>query len=182
MDTTADPQAKIRGSLDDALSNLMAVLPGADNEPGWDLPTDEEGWTVRQTLAHLMISEASMQTLIARALEAAATSQPVGPPAAGPDGQPFDLHKWNRRQVDKQAATPPSALRVARTETRAKTLRDLKATTPEQLATAAWHPALGDTTVEGIYRIIGIHMRDHTRVLKKALRSGLAGRYWADSE
>ena len=68
------------------------------------------------------------------------------------------------------------------TEARAATLRTLKTMTPAQLATPAWHPALGMTTVEAIYRIMGTHMRDHTRAAKKALRQGLQGRYWADVE
>jgi len=40
----------------DAVANLMAVLPGVDNEPGWDALTGDEGWTVRQLLAHLAAS------------------------------------------------------------------------------------------------------------------------------
>ena len=69
----ADRTARLRGGLDDALSNLMAVLPGADNEPGWDIRTgEEEAWSVREMLAHLAISEASMNQLIDRALTAAA--------------------------------------------------------------------------------------------------------------
>src|SRR5205085_6237887 len=99
MDTTADPQAKIRSALDDALSNLMAVLPGADNEPGWDLPTGEEAWTVRQALAHLASAEVSMNVLIERALAAAAEGRPLGELVAiGSDVRAFDLNLCNRRE------------------------------------------------------------------------------------
>lgn len=176
-----DKQAKIRTALDDALSNLMAVLPGADNEPGWEIATGDEGWTVRQLLAHLASAEASMTVLIERAH--AAAGRPVGAllPTA-PNGQPFDINLWNRRQVEKRAQQPPSALRLELTEARAVTLRNLKATSPAALATPAWHPALGATTVEGIYKIIGIHMREHTTSIKKALRNALQGHYWADVE
>lgn len=178
-----DQTAKLRTGLDDALSNLMAVLPGADNEPGWDVATDEEGWTVRQVLAHLASAESSMNVLIDRALAAARENRPVGDLIArGKDGSPFDLNLWNRRQVEKRATQPPSALRLELTEERSRTLRTLKTHTAEELAAPAWHPALGETRVEGIYKIMGIHMRDHTRAIKKALREGLHGRYWADVE
>ena len=180
---TIDKTGKLRAGLDAALSNLMAVLPGADNEPGWDLVTGEEGWTVRQMLAHLASAEISMPRLIAQALDAAESGRPADSlvPTAK-DGRAFDLDFWNRRQVEKRAEQPPSALRVELTEARAATLRTLKTMTPAQLATPAWHPALGMTTVEAIYRIMGTHMRDHTRAAKKALRQGLQGRYWADVE
>jgi hypothetical protein len=39
---TETRKARLRDNLDSALSNMMAVLPGADNEPGWELPTFEE--------------------------------------------------------------------------------------------------------------------------------------------
>lgn len=192
-DDSAAPQAavtepvdrtiKLRSGLDDALSNLMAVLPGADNEAGWEIPTADEGWTVRQMLAHLSVTEGSMNGLIAQALAAAAAGTPgTGLVPTGKDGEPFDLDRWNARHVEKRAAQPPSALRVELTETRAQTLRTLKAMTPAQLATPAWQPALGHTTVEAIYKIMALHMRDHTRAVKKALRASQHGLYWADVE
>ncbi|MGI8588375.1 MAG: maleylpyruvate isomerase N-terminal domain-containing protein [Chloroflexia bacterium] len=179
MDTAKND--KLRSGLDDSLSNLMAVLPGADNEPGWDIQTGDEGWTVRQMLAHLASAETSMNGLIDRALAAARDGLPIGDPMA-PSGGKFDLDYWNLRQVEKRAERPPSALRLELTETRAHTLRQLKSRTPEELAAPAWHPALGDTVVESIYKVMAIHMRDHTRTIKKALREGLHGRYWADVE
>ena len=175
--------AKLQTGLDDALSNLMAVLPGADNEPGWEIPTGEDGWTVRQMVAHLTAAEISMNALIARALEASQAGRPFATLVpSGSNGEPFDLDFWNRRQVEKRATQPPSALRLELTEARTLTLRALKAQSPTALATVAWHPALGETTVESIYKIMALHMRDHTRAIKKALRQGLQGRYWADAE
>jgi len=178
-----DRTIKLRSGLDDALSNLMAVLPGADNEAGWEIATADDGWTVRQMLAHLSVGESSMNGLIAQALAAAAAGTPgVGLVPTGKDGAPFDLDRWNARQVEKRATQPPSALRVELTETRAQTLRTLKTMTPAQLATPAWQPALGHTTVESIYKVMALHMRDHTRAVKKALRASQHGLYWADVE
>jgi Mycothiol maleylpyruvate isomerase N-terminal domain len=175
-------QARLRESLDSALANMMAVLPGADNEPGWELPTAEEGWTVRQTLAHLGSSEASMNQLIAMALAAHRTGQTMtGDALRGKDGTPFDRDRWNDRQVAKRAEQPPSALRVELTEARTLTLRNLAAQTDADLDTPAWHPALGACTVEMIYKIMGIHMKDHTRAMKAALRSSY-GHYWGETE
>ncbi|HUS17691.1 MAG TPA: maleylpyruvate isomerase N-terminal domain-containing protein [Chloroflexia bacterium] len=179
----ADKNAKLRDGLDAALSNLMAVLPGADNEPGWEIPTGEEGWTVRQMLAHLAVAEASMNLLVEHAIRVAGAGGPASELVqTGSDGRPFDIDFWNSRQVAKRADHPPSALRLELTETRAKTLRALKNRSLDELATAAWHPTIGATTVEGMYKIMSIHMRDHTRAVKKALREGLHGRYWADVE
>ena len=178
-----DPRpARLRDALDSALANLMAVLPGADNEPGWSLPTHEEGWDVRQTLAHLATSEAGMNNLIAAALQAQAAGQPVTADIArGKDGQPFDRDRWNDRQVEKRAPAPPSALRVELTEVRAQTLRALARLNAADLDSPAWHPALGQCTVESIYKVIAIHMKDHTRAMKAALRSSY-GHYWGESE
>ncbi len=178
-----DRTIKLRNWMDDALSNLMAVLPGADNEAGWEIATADDGWTVRQLLAHLSVAESSMNGLIAQALAAAAAGTPgTGLVITGKDGSPFDIDRWNARNVEKRAAQPPSALRVELTETRAQTLRTLKTMTPDQLATPAWQPALGHTTVEAIYKIMALHMRDHTRAIKKALRASQHGLYWADVE
>jgi hypothetical protein len=175
-------QARLRDALDSALMNMMAVLPGADNEPGWELLTAEEGWTVRQTLAHLGSSEASMNRLIALALAARGAGQPItGDVLRGKDGTPFDRDRWNDGQVAKRAEQPASALRVELTEARAATLRALAAHSEGDLETPAWHPAVGMTTVEGIYKIMGIHMKDHTRAMKAALRSSY-GHYWGETE
>jgi hypothetical protein len=179
----SDPrQARLRDTLDSALANLMAVLPGADNEPGWSLPTHEEGWDVRQTLAHLATAEAGMNNLIAAALRTHAAGQPVTADIArGKDGQPFDRDRWNDRQVEKRGAAPPSALRVELTEVRAQTLRTLAGLRPADLECPAWHPALGQCTVEAIYKVMAIHMKDHTRAMKAALRSSY-GHYWGEAE
>ena len=175
-------KARLRDTLDSALSNLMAVLPGADNEPGWGQPTHEEGWDVRQTLAHLATSEAGMQNLIVGALRQRDADQPVTADIArGRDGQPFDRDRWNNRMVEKRETAPPSALRVELTEVRAATLRALAAHADADLDAPAWHPALGACTVESIYKVIGVHMKDHTRAIKAALRASY-GHYWAESE
>jgi hypothetical protein len=175
-------QERLRDALDSALANMMAVLPGADNEPGWELLTAEEGWTVRQTLAHLGSSEASMNRLIALALAAHRAGQTFdGDALRGKDGSPFDRDRWNDGQVAKRAAQPPSALRVELTDARAATLRALAAQSEADLDTPAWHPALGACTVEMIYKVMGIHMKDHTRAMKAALRSSY-GHYWGETE
>ena len=158
----------------------MAVLPGVDNEPGWEVPTAEEAWTVRQVLAHLATSEAGMAALIQRALDARAAGQAITP-VTGRDGSPFDRDRWNDNAVAKRTAAPPSALRVELTETRAATLRTLAALFDADLDAPAWHPALNFCTVSDIYKVISVHMRDHTRAVKAALRSSY-GHYWADAE
>ncbi len=175
-------KARLRDNLDSALSNMMAVLPGADNEPGWDLPTFEEGWTVRLALGHLASAEASMNRLITMALASREAGQVMSEAMLrGKDGEPFNRDRWNAGQVAKRAPLPASALRVELTEARTETLRNLARHSEADLATPAWHPAVGMTTVEAIYKIMVIHMKDHTRAMKAALRSSY-GHYWGETE
>ena len=123
-----------------------------------------------------------MNALIDRALTAARGSQPGDLPVVGRDGRPFELDTWNRRQVAKRADQPASALRLEADRDAPPHTSQAEGLSGAELQAPAWHPALGATTVESIYKVIGVHMRDHTRAIKKALRSGLQGRYWADVE
>ena len=141
----------------DTLMDVVAKLTAED----WERPAANPEWTARDTLAHLVASEESMLARIVKGL--------AGDGKLRPD---FDLHLWNRRQVEKRRDKSPADLLVDLSTSRTELLRLLEDITGEQLAVPVEHPANRDGTVQFIFNRIAEHEREHARDLAASAGGG----------
>jgi uncharacterized protein (TIGR03083 family) len=153
----SDLRAALREDLATAHRELRALLDTVRGDE-WDLPTPNEGWTVKDTLAHLCTGESGNLLIARRVLNGEAT------PVEG-----FDLNRWNQRQVEKRRAKTPEELWQELDAARAETLAFLETLTEEHLQLQGYRPTGDATTLEGVIRQIARHERMHTADIRAAL-------------
>ena len=119
--------------------------------------TDGVQWNARETLAHLIQSEASLRKLFERI-------------AAGGEGAPvdFDIERFNREHTGRLETLSRDALLHRYAEERQATVAFANALTSDQLAMRGRHPALGDSSIEDMLKMIYLHNSMHVRDIKKA--------------
>src|SRR5262245_40716606 len=145
---------------DDAAS--MAILNRVPAEK-WDqpVPSDEgANWKARDVLSHMAVSESGQLVVIQRVL-------------AGQGGAPedFDITRYNRRSVQKQAERSVDELLAAIAQGHAQVLAVLDGISEADLDRSGRH-ARGDTlTIEQFFHRITEHRRQHSQEL--ALNLGL---------
>jgi len=151
---------KLRQTIqaDDAAS--MAIFKRLTPEQ-WDqpVPSDEGAeWKARDVLNHVAISESGQLTVIQRVL-------------AGQGGVPddFDLNRYNRRSVQKQAERSVDEMLDSIEQNHAQVLSALEALPDADLDKTGRH-ARGDTlTVEQFFHRITEHRRQHAQELARSL-------------
>lgn len=153
----SDLRAALREDLAAAHRDLRALLDTV-RDTEWELPTPNEGWTVKDTLAHLCTGESGNLLIARRILNGEA--RPV---------EGFDLHRWNQRQVEKRRERTPDELWQELDAARAETLAFLDTLTEDQLRLQGYRPTGDATTLEGVIRQIARHERMHTADIRTAL-------------
>jgi DinB superfamily len=123
------------------------------------VPSDEGAeWKARDVLNHVTISEGGQLTVIQRVL-------------AGQGGVPddFDLNRYNRRSVQKQAERTVADMLAGLEHDHAQVLGALDAVSEADLDKTGRH-ARGDTlTVEQFFHRITEHRRQHAQELARNL-------------
>jgi len=131
----------------------------SDAELAVQVYSDEDAqWTVRDLLAHLADAETGQLGQVRRLLEGGRTV---------PDD--FDVHRWNRRVVQKRAGQSATEL-VAEILTAHSELLALLAQLGDADLDKAGRHSLGDElTVEGYFRRIADHRAQHVAEIRAAL-------------
>ena len=153
--------AEIRRKKQDSyqgLNELLSPLASGD----WERPIygHGDGWVARDVLAHLVTAGAGLlqvaQLIVKGALR------------APPD---FDLDRWNKRQVEKQAELTPTELLngLAALHERTLVYLDQLAADESVLDRRGQHAVFGDTSVEYVLRRIYRHEREHAQEIRAAL-------------
>jgi hypothetical protein len=144
------------------LSESRALLDRVLDQVGerWDTQvySDGAGWTARQLLIHLMVSDRG-QTSTVKAIAA----------GENPIPEDFDLERYNRRSVDKNADISPEAARAALAGSRDELLTWLETVDEAALERTGRHASLNIFSVAQIIEMMAIHERDHAHDLAKAL-------------
>jgi DinB superfamily len=139
-----------------SLAIFRRVRPEQWEEP---VPSDEGAtWQARDVLNHVTISEGSQLVVIQRIL-------------AGQGGVPedFDLNRFNRRAVQKQAERTVDDMLASIARDHAQVLAALGDTSEADLDKTGRH-ARGDTlTVEQFFHRITEHRRQHAEELARNL-------------
>jgi hypothetical protein len=156
----SDRKRNLRQTIqsDDAIS--LAIFKSLSPEQ-WQqpVPSDEGAdWKARDVLTHVTISEAGQLGVIRRIL-------------AGEGGVPadFDLNRYNRRSVQKQAERTVADLLASLERDHAEVLSVLDAVSEADLDKTGRH-ARGDVlTLERFFHRITEHRREHAQELAKNL-------------
>ncbi|MBW7881063.1 MAG: DinB family protein [Caldilineaceae bacterium] len=142
-----EKMAKTHAKMLDYLATLDEAAANARHEG--------DGWSARETIAHLADAERAHRRFIQALVE--------GRPPAKVEG--FDLDAWNAAKVAKRAQQSLSEVLADFERERNETLAYLPTLPDDAWELAGDHPALGHVTVEYVARIIGLHERDHLRML-----------------
>jgi hypothetical protein len=119
--------------------------------------TDGAQWNARETLAHLIQSEASLRKLFQQVV-------------AGGEGAPidFDIERFNREHTGRLENLSRDELLQRYADERRATVDFANGLTSEQLTLRGRHPAMGDSSVEDMLKMIYLHNSMHVRDIKKA--------------
>lgn len=127
-------------------------------EDTWSKKVYADGaqWDAREMLAHLIQAEASLRVLFKQVV-------------AGGEGAPadFDIDQFNRERTGKLAALSREELLQRFARERHKTADFANGLTADQLAIRGRHPALGDSSIEEMLKMIYLHNTMHVRDIKK---------------
>lgn len=128
-------------------------------DDAWNKKVYADGaeWDAHETLAHLIQAEASLRVLFKQVV-AGGEGAPVG----------FDVDRFNRERTGRLATLSREELLQQFMHERRKTADFAGGLSAEQLALRGRHPALGDSSIEEMLKLIYVHNAMHVRDIKKA--------------
>ena len=156
----SERKTKLRETMVSDHAACMAILRGLSDDQ-WLMPAPSENeapWQARDVLAHLAVSEAGQLGQITRVL---------GGQAGVPDD--FDVHRWNRRSVQKQAARTVPEMLDEIEQGHAQVLSALEALDEADLDKTGRHARGDSLTVEQFFHRITEHRRQHAEELQRAV-------------
>jgi uncharacterized damage-inducible protein DinB len=123
-----------------------------------------EGWTIRETLTHLLNAEEDHCRVIAVIARGDADRLPRN----------FRLDEHNQRRLAERGRLTLVDLLAALAAQRQRTDALFNRLSDDQLTLTGPHPALGEMALGDIFRVIAIHEQAHTREIQ-ALLDGMGG-------
>jgi len=140
------------------LQFFRSLQPG-DWETG--IYTEGASWTTRQVLAHFVVTERALRTLIEQAIS-----------GTGGVAQDFDIDRFNETQVGLLDGETPSRLLEYFRDERSLTLQLLEGLEPQQLNGQAHHPYFGMMYISQLLKWAYQHARVHLRDIRRQLPAG----------
>lgn len=138
-----------------ALVTVVESLSEADLDKQYG-----DGWTIREILTHLWNAEEDHCRVIATIVKGAHERL---------EGT-LDLEAHNAARLQERGSLSKADILAGLATQRGRTEGLFHKMTEDQLALEGRHPALGQMSVEKIFRIIGIHMKMHTQEISEALK------------
>jgi hypothetical protein len=135
---------------------VLALVAGVSPER-LDRPTVNDGWSARDTLAHLASIEARVRLMVQTVLDGGVWS-----------GDRVDLDAYNARCVSERRSWTPEAVIAELQQTGRESATLFGRLTPEDLDREWQHPILGPMTIEQTAGIIARHLRSHAEELRAA--------------
>jgi hypothetical protein len=130
------------------------------NEAAWSQSVYADGshWNVRQVFEHMITSEEKLLDIFKAV-------------AAGKGGsvEALDVDAANARLTGALSALASRGVLAQYAETRATTVAWIRRLTDSQLAARGRHPAMGETTLEEMLKMIYLHNQMHVRDVKRTL-------------
>lgn len=155
-DTSTQLADKLTSEGERTLAFFRAISPEK-----WEaqLYTDGAQWTIRQAFEHLCISEHGMKRLCEQIVF-------EGGKGAAKD---FNIDEYNKSKTDRFAQMTRDELLALYDQSRQQSAALARALTDEQLALRGNHPAMGDSSVQDILKMLYLHNTMHMKDAKKAL-------------
>jgi uncharacterized protein (TIGR03083 family) len=154
----ADRTREIVDELRAARAEVLDLV-GPLSPAQFDRLTSNEGWSVKDTLAHLSSIEARLRTTMQHAVEG----------RAWPDDAP-NIDTYNARSVDERRSWTAEAIVAELRQTGPETEAAIDRLNPADLDREWDHPVRGRVTVEALARIAARHLRSHATEIAAALR------------
>ncbi len=121
-----------------------------------------DGWSIRQILIHLVNAEEDHRQVIEVSILGRMDLIP---------GE-FSLDEHNQKRLAERGNLSYAAIRTGLDEQRHATETLLQSLSEEHLAINVPHPALGNKTVDEIFRVIALHERMHAQEIAALLKEG----------
>ncbi|MCL5266042.1 MAG: DinB family protein [Chloroflexi bacterium] len=144
-------------SLEESRQELVALAKSLTSEQ-LQLPTENEGWSVKDTLAHVASSEGGLLATVNRILGGQVATRPG-----------FDLNAYNQQQVEKRRNRSVDELLAELDASRPEALKRFGELTDEQLATRGNMASGTPIDVISVFQRIGDHERLHCDQIRKAI-------------
>jgi hypothetical protein len=129
----------------------------------WERTVYSEGaqWTVRQVLAHFIVTEAGIRALMQNIL-------------AGGSGAPqdFDLNRYNERKAAELSDIAAEELLARFSSERRTTIEWLRGLSADDLVKTGRHPWLGVAPLDEMIQLMYRHTQIHQRDIRKLLAEG----------
>jgi uncharacterized protein (TIGR03083 family) len=155
-----DPRSQqLCDEAETARGAVLALVTGLTAEQ-FRRPTASDGWSVKDTLAHLASIEARVRLMLWTVLEGGTWS-----------ADRADLDAYNARCVEERRSWSANAVLDELRETGRATADLLSGLTPDQLDREWEHPIFGPMTIERTAGIVARHLRAHTAELCAALEA-----------
>src|SRR5438067_12831355 len=145
----ADRKQALIESVETARQEVLDGAAGFTAEQ-WSRASANEGWSTKDTLAHLSSIEARLRAMLQLVVDGG--SWPVDAP---------DLDAYNARCVAERRAWPPEQVIAELRASGAETRRFLEALQPDDLDRRWTHPTRGEVTLGALVEIIPRHLREH---------------------
>lgn len=152
----ADP---ILTKLAKSRARLLALVQDLPDEALENGPAG--GWTIRQTLTHLLNAEEDHCRIIAVVAKGEAHRLP----------DQIDIDAHNAAGLESRGHLSRAELLDALVAQRQRTEALFARLSSDQLALIAPHPALGQMPLRDIFRVLGVHEQQHARDLEAYLRA-----------
>lgn len=156
---TDDRKAMIKEKLTAAREEFFDALSGLTAEQ-WEARGYSEGseWRVIDVLRHVADSEPGMTRLMIQI-------------KGGGEGVPpdFDLHRWNKRVVEKSAEKGPEELLAGMAQNRAALFEFIDSLEETDWDKKGRHASLQIMTIEEVCHLIADHERGHLAGIRAAL-------------
>ena len=141
-----DRRAELRDEMTSAHDELLNNLDSF-NPDDWQ-KTTYEGWTRKDTFAHLASIQSRQRAQIQCALD-------------GSPWNPEDVNTYNARKVEERKAWSTDQVREEYEREQAATVALLDAMNEADLQRTFQHPTRGPVTVESVFLQVATHTRNH---------------------
>jgi uncharacterized damage-inducible protein DinB len=155
--------------IEERVRLLAAVADLSEAEATRPLPTSEGGWSVKDVLAHVAVSEAAN---LAFARRMVAEDNPVQIP---PDKGPFDLNRWNNSQVRRRQHLTWAQVQANLATAHQDTLAFVAGLEEAQLDRRGIQAVFGEMTLGQLLKILYRHDRMHREEIERGLAAAGAG-------
>ncbi len=153
--------AKLAAKLRSEGERLLSFFGGID-EKAWaiEVYTENEVWTVRNTMSHLMTTERALRKLFEQVR--------LG---GGGVSEDFVIDRYNASQQRRTAGLSSAELMQSFGEARAETVAWVSGLAEADLDRRGRHPFLGQTSLREMIKMLYLHGQIHYRDVRRALNA-----------